>query len=294
MQNTADKRKNDFVFYLILFFCLLFCVRRDLCMTGAVRGLSFCISTVIPAVFPFSAVCKLLVRTVAVSPPGVILTGLVCGAPTGAYMCTDLYKNGHCDRRTAQLLCAVTNGMTPTFVIGFVGIYCLNNAQKGVFVYLICSFSALLYVFVSSKHIRLTTNCRQELSFFSAFTESVTESIYSVIFLCGFTVFFSVICEFFNAFFSFLPASALSFIFLLNEMITGILQSAPLCAVLSERMFFSLMCAFTSFSGICMHLQVSSVLSSTGLSVRPFVIGKCIQSLTSFAISYIVYGIIFG
>ena len=294
MEKSIHIRKNTFAFYLFLSISVLFTVCREVCMAGAVKGISFCIATLIPAVFPFTVVCKLLVKAGVISRFGVISSGLVCGAPSGAYMCTEMYKNGYCTKHTAEHLCAVTNGMTPTFVIGFVGVCCLNNAQKGVFVYLICSFSSILYAFVVKKRIRITVNRANDISVFSAFTESVTDGISAVISLSGFTVFFFVICEFLNTFFVFLPSHTLSFIFLFCELITGILQSAPLCAVLSERVFFSLMCAFTSFSGICIHLQVRGVLSRTGLSFRPFFTGKCVMAFISFIISFIFYGIIFG
>lgn len=293
MEKSVNKRKNTMVFCMLLSVAVLFTLGREICLVGAVRGFSFCLGTLIPAVFPFCVVCKLLVRTVYISPLGVILTGLVCGAPTGAYMCADMYKNGCCTKRSAENLCAVTNGMTPTFVIGFVGIYCLNDVKKGIIVYLVCSLSAILYALVVIKHTRLTPCYKDGESFFTSFTESVTESIFSVISLSGFTVFFSVICEFLNVFFYFLPPQLLSFIFLVNEIITGILHTSALSAVISERLLFALMCAFTSFSGICIHLQIATALSRTGLSSRPFAVGKCVQSLTSFVISYIVYGIIF-
>lgn len=294
MEKSIKARKNTFAFYLFLSASVLFTVCREVCTAGAVKGLSFCIATLIPAVFPFTVVCKLLVRAGVISRFGVISSGLVCGAPSGAYMCKELYKNGCCSKCEAEHLCAVTNGMTPTFVIGFVGVYCLNDAQKGIFVYLICSVSAVLYAFVTKIRIPAHTSRTNDISVFSAFAESVSDGISAVISLSGFTVFLFVICEFLNTFFVFLPAHILSLFFLFCELITGILQSAPLCAVLSERVFFSLMCAFTSFSGVCIHLQVRGVLSHTGLSFRPFFMGKCVISLISFIISFIFYGIIFG
>ncbi len=294
METTVNTRKSTVIFCIFLSVAVLFTARRDICTAGAARGLSFCISTLIPAVFPFSVVCKVLARTVNVRYFGAVFTCLVCGAPSGAYMCADMYKNGCSDKRTSELLCAVTNGMTPTFVIGFVGVYCLQSASKGVFVYLVCSFSTLLYSFVVIKRISLSFYNIYDISFSSAFTEAVFQSTSSVISLCGLTVFFSVVCEFVSAFFSFLPPSFLSFFFLFGELITGILQSRALGAVITDRLFCSLMCAFTSFSGVCIHLQITSVMSRAGLSSRQFVKGKLIQSLASFIISYIFYGIIFG
>lgn len=294
MENSANTKKSVFIFFSLLSVAVLFTVKREVCMAGAVRGLSFCIATLIPAVFPFSVVCKLLVRTADVSRVGIILAGLVCGAPSGAHTCADAYKNGCCDKRTAEILSAVTNGMTPTFVIGFVGVYCLKSASSGVVVYIICTLSALLYAFVVIKRTQPMRKSPQYFSFSSTFTQAVTESVSAVISLSGFTVFFTVICEFSNAFLDFLPPPTLSIFFLSSELITGILQSAPLRAAVSDRLFFSMMCAFTSFSGICIHLQVRSALSRAGLSARLFLIGKCVQSLTSFIISYIFYGIIFG
>lgn len=283
--------KNALAFYGTLACVFLFVAQRQVCMSGASRGVFLCINTVIPAVFPFTVICKLLVRTGAVEHLGVLATGMICGFPTGAHMCADLYTSGALDRCTAEKLCAVTNGMTPTFVIGFVGAYYMKSAEKGVWVYIICAFSAYFYFKVSGGVSFSQKHSGRRYPLSSAFEAVIHESIASIFSVCGVVVFFSVLCEFFTLT---VPPCAFPYVCLLTEMTTGIFNSANLANVLSERVFFSLMCAFVSFSGICAHLQVISVCRKSGLGVRRFITGKLTQGVTSFFISYIIYGIIFG
>ena len=288
------KLKNIFSFYTLLFCALLFILKRDICTAGAQNGMAFCINAVIPSVFPYMAICKMLVKSDCAGQMGSIFTGLICGFPTGAHMCGDMYKSGRVNKRTAQVLCAVSNGMTPTFTIGFVGAYCMKSAQKGVLVYLICSFSALLYAFVSKINLSPTVRKTERMPICDVFTESVCESVLSVLSLCGYVIFFSVVYEFLNALTvlhqPFLP----SVISLFSEITTGVFNFAHLGDFLSPRLFFSLVCTAVSFSGICAHLQVSSVCIRSGLSPLYFTAGKFIQSAVSFFVSYIIYGIIFG
>ena len=290
----AVKRKNCLSFYILLFCAFVFILERDACASGAQKGISFCLYGIIPAVFPYTAVCKMLVKSGCVGHLGIITTGLLCGFPTGANMCSEMYKNGRLDKHTAEVLCAVTNGMTPTFVIGFVGVYCTKSTQTGILVYVICAFSAVLYAVVSKIGLSPRPTEISQKPFYDVFTESIHETILSVMSLCGYVIFFSVVCEFLKVFAPFLPSFVLPLVFLFSEITTGIFNIGTLGTVLSGRMFFSLLCAAVSFSGVCVHMQVISVCKYAGLSAMRFVTGKCIQSAFSFFISYIVYGIIFG
>ena len=288
------KRKSLFLFYILLFCAFVFILKRDICFVGAVGGISFCLYTVIPAVFPYTVVCKMLIKSGCIGKTGIITSGLLCGFPAGAHMCCEMYEKGHMDKRTSEVLCAVTSGMTPTFVIGFVGVHCMKNAQKGVVVYLICAFSAILYALVSKVSFTQKTADIPSKPFYSIFTESVYESILSVMSLCGYVIFFSVVCEFLKLLSPFLPPYLLYIIFLFSEITTGVFNAAALGTVLSQRMFFAVLSSAVSFSGICAHMQLITLIKQSGLSPARFIMGKWWQSVTSFFISYIVYGIIFG
>ncbi len=288
----AVKRKNSFSFYILLFCAFIFILNRDICTSGALNGVTFCLFSIIPAVFPYTAVCKMLVKLGCVGHLGIFLTGLICGFPTGAHMCGEMYKNGTIDKHTAEVLCTVTNGMTPTFVIGFVGAYCMKSAQSGALVYVICVFSAFLYISVSKVSMTSKVSFHSQKPFCDVFTESIYESTLSVITLCGYVIFFSVACEFLKVFSPFLPSFVLPVIFLFSEITTGIFNISELSPAFSKQMLFALLCAASSFSGVCAHMQVISVCRRSGLSSLRFVIGKFIQSAVSFFISYIVYGII--
>ncbi len=274
---------------VLILFVFLFFIKSNICSEGAKKGIFLCLDTVIPAVFPFAVICKLLVYSNAFYGRGIFFLGAVCSSPCCAAIVCDMYKSGKISKKTAEALSSYTNNLTPTFVTGFAGAYALSSAYKGFLIYVICIFSSFLYGLFLKKDIKKTYG---ELSFFpSSFTKAVTEGVKSVIFVCGYVVFFSVICEFLS--FYVRTPQAVFLITSLFEITAGVANAAMIKGVISERLLFSLLAFFVSFTGICTQLQVISHLHRASLGFIPFIIGKAVQSVLSFAIAYIVYGIIF-
>ncbi len=291
MQKTKVRYlKRYAVCAVLILLVFIFFTKSSVCASGAKKGIYFCIDTVIPAVFPFAVICKLLVYSNAFYGRGIFFLGAVCSSPCCASIVCDMYKEGKINKKTAETLSSYTNNLTPTFVTGFAGSYALSSAYKGFLIYVICIFSSFLYGLLFKKDIKKACG---ELSFFpSSFTKAVTEGGKSVISVCGYVVFFSVICEFLSLYIS--TPTTVFFITSFLEITTGTANAAMIRGMISERLLFAVLSFFVSFTGICTQLQVISQLHAASLDCIPFIVGKAVQGVLSFAISYIVYGIIFG
>lgn len=274
---------------VLLLFVLLFTVKSDVCFSGAYRGIAFCLKTVFPAVFPFCVMCKLLVYSNAFYGRGISFLGAVCPTPCCAVLICDMYKNGKIDKKSAEALISYTSNQSPTFILGFVGAYALSSVYKGLAVYLICLFCAYLFGSFFKKDI---PKCGSDISFLpTSFVDAVTDSVKSVLFVCGYVIIFSVVCEFLKTYVH--HKTAVFFLSIFLEITTGISNAELVKGIISERLLFSVLSFFTMFSGLCSHLQVVSYLHGVSLSCKTYFFGKAVQSITAFISAYVVYGIIF-
>ena len=268
---------------------------------AARAGLSVCFDVIFTTVFPFSVAAQMLISSgvcaflgkTAARPlahlfnlsdggAGIFLLGLVGGYPTGAAGAAELYSKGELCKSEAEVLISYTNNATPAFMITFIG-GLLGSSRTGFICYAVNIFSAVLWaVLVRGKTgtERKDTKVQTEFSF----GRSVLSCGKSALNICFFIIIYSVIC------------SALSLIPIpyaakilppVIELTSGavILSGAGL----SGRMTAALMCAASSFSGLCVMSQVISVSLHAKISVKYYVCGKIFQTFVSFIAFFIIY-----
>lgn len=129
---------------------------------AARNGIILCGKAVIPALFPFFVLNGILIRLgfaddigKALDKPmrrlfglggscaAALITGMVCGYPSGAKAAYDLYKSGSCTKSEAETVLAFANNASPAFLIAGVGTAMLKSAEKGVILYILQLISAL-------------------------------------------------------------------------------------------------------------------------------------------------------
>lgn len=122
----------------------------------AVKALTLCAGTVIPALFPFMVITGLLVRLgfgqwLAPDMAGLmaslfrlpgcagsaLLLGLVGGYPIGARTAAELYASGDLTRQEAERLLTFCNNSNPVFLISVLGVGVFGSVRAGLWLWLI-------------------------------------------------------------------------------------------------------------------------------------------------------------
>ena len=123
----------------------------------AVRdGVQLCLTSVIPALFPFFAVSSLLVALGAAEAAGralarpfgrlfrcggagcaALLLGLVGGYPVGARTAAELVRRGELSPAEGARLLTFCNNAGPAFAIGVAGVSVFGSARTGAWLYLL-------------------------------------------------------------------------------------------------------------------------------------------------------------
>jgi len=281
------------------------------CIHAAQEAIVLCLNTVIPSLFPFFVISSLFISlgfasylsrfiTVFVKPvfnisgAGAlpIILGIISGYPIGASTSAELYQKGFISKNEAERLLAFTNNSGPLFILGAIGCGMLNSPVSGLVIYLSHIIAAILtgiifrfYKYKTHEHTHLlppaplvTSNGAK--NFGISLGESMNFAVDNMLKVCGFVILFAVIC-------SCIPQSkAYPYIYSLLE-ITGGLNIIVRCE-LDETLKLSLMSFFLSLSGLSVMCQVSSIIIPSGLSVKPYIIGKLVQGILSFYITRIL------
>lgn len=272
----------------------------------AVRsGLLLCGTTVIPALFPFLVLSRLLIGILPKRIPkwsdrlmercfGVsgacfpaMLISFLGSYPVGVSAVVSLYEAGAIPRQDAQRAIRFCNNSGPGFFIGVVGGVIFRSASAGLALYLCHILSAFLCGFLFSEPkqqiaVRRTVQTSAPLS--ELFLCSIADTCTVLLQLCGMILAFSLVSTYLNLFhISDLPETVQAFLLGSLELTTGILH-------LSDSSVSFVCAAFLmSWGGLCVHMQAKNLWVRAGLKIRGYFTAKLLQGCFSalFALVYL-------
>lgn len=281
--------------FMILFFLVTETEKVTTCVLDALK---LCIGAVIPSLFPFFVLSGLLVNLGFVTLFGKILAplskllfktsgkgavvfviGIICGYPTGAKVVADMCKEKSIKKCEAERLLAFCNNSGPLFIIGAIGTTMLKNHSLGVALYIIHLLSAvfvgvLMGVFAKNEKASPVRDiCALNIG--TAFAKSIESAVKSILNVCGYVVFFSILC------------AMVKNVFLISilEVTTG--AKVLIAQGFSEKMTVILLSGIIGFGGICVLFQVQSAVCDTGLGLKFYIFGKILQAVISMVLAFL-------
>lgn len=307
------------ILFILFTICLLLFSNSNLQATKA--GLNLWANSVVPSLFPFLVATELLSYTNIVNfisrkldklmkpifnVPGSaaypFILGMISGYPVGAKAVCQIYNEGLCTKKEAEIMLAYTNNSGPLFIIGTVGISMFGSTTIGLlllFTHILASISVgiIFGKIIKNDTVELShkfTKINSARVSFSTLGEvlgkSILNSIKTILMIGGFVVIFSVIISilknsgildiFTQIFKAFLGNSEF-----ISSIITGLLElTNGLNAVsnihIKNISINILICAFLlGFAGISIMLQILSVISKEKLSIKPYILGKLLQAI---------------
>ena len=262
---------------------------------GASEGITLCLTTVIPSLFPFIFMSSMLVNALNRTPPKFLsgfeqifslapgtgsyfITGILGGYPTGAAAVAEGYRRGQINRLQAEHLLSFCNNAGPAFLFGVAG--SLFSKSHSFILWLIHILSALLTGVLLPKPAVTDAGKPQESADLS-FSAGLLHSVRSMGTVCGWIILFRIVITFCERWFLWI------FPEIIHVAFCGILELANGCCSLgllsSQPTRFLLFSGFLAFGGICVTMQTQTV--TTPLSIRRYITGKNIQCLISLMLS---------
>lgn len=272
-------------------------------LSGAQSGISLCINSVIPSLFPFFIVTS-FVRSVFIGKPirilrpisrlcgipegaeSLMLLGFLGGYPVGAQGIHDAYCYGAISKNDAKRMLGFCNNAGPAFLFGMLG--CLFSSQKTIWIiWGIHIVTAIIIGMVLPGKQAYT--CKLPKQETISIPSCIEKSIKSMGLVCAWVVVFRVIITFLERWIFWLFPTEW------NSLISGILELTNGCHALAEitkegtRFVFS--ATFLGVGGLCVAMQTVSVTKKTGTGM--YFLGKLLHGALGFLTSILIQHFIF-
>lgn len=297
-------KRKSFITIAIVFGLLGLIVYSKQSADAARNALQVCAMSVIPSLFPFFVLSKLLLsRGFALPVPkqlfekcfGVsadcapaFFVSILGGYPAGAAAVADLYDGGVITKQDAERALCFCNNSGPAFFLSFIGGTVLHSVTLGLLLYLIHILSAVLCgrLLAGRKNTLLQIRRIQprQTPQRKRLPEAISESCAALLQISGMIVFFSVLLAMLEEvgllrLMAQIPRIPLAEVKVLLsgilEISVGILRSAD-----SRNAF--VLCAFLmGWGGFCVHTQASAIWQKAGLRPKHYLYAKLLHGLLS-------------
>ena len=285
---------------LVLLLLLLLFTHTDIAADGVRRGLTLCLETLFPSLFPFLVLSELLISQRAGEVLGrllahparfllglsgggaaALLLGMLCGFPVGTTAAMGMYERGEISREELQRLFLFVNNPSPGFLIGAVGGRMLGSVGIGAVLWgLVWGTALLIGIFLrvlygaTPQIANIPLNGARNTPSVSQLTASVTKGFFTLLQVFAFVLFFSCVTACLSPATATLPTAVGAAVTGLLEMTSGIG-----CAVssLSARDAFRFIAFFSGFAGLSVCLQLFSVAENAHLRPLPYLLAKLVQ-----------------
>ena len=297
---------------------IVFIINPELTINSMMQGILLWCTKILPALFPFfvltkiisitgtfdyisnklTPITKLIYKTSGISSY-VYICSIISGYPIGSKMLSELYGLNKIDNNEAKTIMSFTSTSGPLFIIGTVGVGMFNNKTVGYIIILAHIVGSMLngiiysniYKSKSTPHIYTQNTIN---------LDDIINSSISSIFMVGayISLFYMLtsIIDYYNV---------LNPLFLLINYITkidiniissltyGILEVTKGCLMLSSinlpiELQIILSCALISFGGICIHLQSYTFIKKCNIPYKTFLLQKTTQTIISIILSIIL------
>lgn len=289
---------------LSAFAMLLLILDAKTALSGARDGITLCLYTVIPSLFPFIVLSVMISSATIGSSAGflrpisklcgmpvgsesLLLLGLLGGYPVGAQSIYQAYQNGQVQKNEARRMLGFCNNAGPAFIFGIVG---------GLFSSLIVPWSIWLIHIVSAILVgiilpsKTNSNCVLTASARISVTQALERGLHIMATICGWVVLFRIIMAVCERWFLWILPAQLQYAF------CGLLELSNGCYALqnAERdgMKFIFSSCFLAAGGLCVTMQTAAVTKELGTGM--YLTGKVLQCAFSFIIASFVQQFLFS
>ena len=212
MLHTVTKPKPTVLVWwaLTLFFFLVLLVRGSGLSLAAYDALLFSAKRLIPSLFPFAVVAKVVASLpissrsahipllhLPLSALPALFLGLISGYPMGAIAAKGLYDNGKLSRKSAEVLSATFNNASLAFLL-FTVSPLFSNTRLGAILFIsqtLASLTVAVFVFPKESRSSLPDCDTHNARFFEILGSAVTKAAEAMLTLTAFVTFFAILAE---------------------------------------------------------------------------------------------------
>lgn len=314
-----NKSSADTLFTLLIFAIIFLIISNPTrYTTGTILGLKLFVFSVLPGLFPFMLLTKLITEIGLIfnisqkfdkfsykvfGTPGVslyaFLMSILSGYPIGAKIISDLYEKKQINEAEAKKMSVFCTTSGPIFVIGTVGTIMFNSFKIGLILYfshiLSSLFLGIAYNLITKK--TQSSHAHKNTIFVThennIISKCVNQTINSLFVVGAYITIFYLLSELLESIYFFKFLSTLLFPILskfglnqncFNGLIYGILEvtrGAKTLSFLATNSSIIITSGILSFSGLSIIMQSLAFLKTAKIKAHNFIFSKCVHSCVS-------------
>jgi len=294
---------------LLLFFILIFIIilNYNIVTNNILLSFNICFNNLFPTLIPFMLISNILIKYDFINELSnlfnfvttkifkvnkncsfAIIMSMISGTPSNSKYLKELYDNNLIniyDIKKCLSFCHFTN---PIFILNTIGLDFLNNKKLGLIIlisHFISSFiMALLYR--NKKNIVIKNQPTQKINnkFITVLNNSIINTANTLLLILGIITFCLIVTSLIDVIFK--VNNNLKFIYGLIEITQGLKYLSLSNLNISIK---AIICSFLiSFGGICIHVQVFSILDNKKIRYLPYLFSRILHSIISALITYII------
>ncbi len=267
------------------------------------EGLTLCFEAIIGSVFPFmiitDAVLEILnfedshrlkglferlfkINGRAVSA---FILGAICGFPVGIKLAADMYRRGVITKDECERLIGICGNMGPAFIISGVGAALCGSIGIGLVFYAVTVVSGAISGMISGFQKTPSDTPYSKVNAVFSLTDSIKSATKNTLSICGFIIFFSVVC----GVLSILIKDDFIYTLILPLFeISNATKSISASNFIPQDVKFILISFSTSFSGLSIYMQTKSFFQRGEISMKPYLKTKLLSGSISALIMAII------
>lgn len=303
--------KHLITYALFVLFLIILLLYPNESITAGKEGLLLWFNIIIPTLFPFMILSYIILHSPIVDCLNKIFTpffklffgvsgvasyvlvmGTLSGYPMGAIIVNDLVSSKKLSKNEGSYLLSFCNNPSPMFIIGFVATSLLGNPKLGLPLLLsIYSGNFITAMFFKKSYPIKPNNTASSSNkinlSFDYFDECIAQTAKVLLKVGGYIILFSIP----TVLLSNLPIRHIGYTFLIStlDLSNGVnLIVHTNCSNLLKYALLSTLCAFGSLSVVG---QTASVIKTSGLSIKRYIVSKLINGSITFICSLIIFEI---
>ncbi len=312
------KKKESLIIIstLLFFFIFIFIYSKEVSQS-IIFSISLWKDNLLPSLFPFLLVSELLIEygfidlissflgkymviffNLPKESSYAFFTSLFSGFPSGSKYVKDLLEKKLLTEEEANYLIMFTHYSNPLFIVSTIGILLLNNIKYGYIILFSHILSNILVAFIYKKKKKIyNVYNKKELKehanylsmnnkiFITVLINAIWKSFKILLNMLGIIMFFLMITTIVNKLFNFSP--------LLKAIISGLLEMTQGVNYISKlnlsiNIKSAIIGAMISFSGLSIHFQVKSIIETSKIKYKNFLIARITQSIICFWLIMII------
>lgn len=292
-----ENYKRVLILGFIFFMLIIFIINSNYLMFQVLDYTQLFITKLFPAVFLFFILSSLLIdygfvefisKTFHINGAifYVVLMSMISGFPSGSKYIRELLDKKIINLNTANYLITFTHFPNPLFVFGTVNYIVRNNLLCMYILISLIVANIIIGIIIRPKE---KTSFSKESSNYHSFpyylSNAVNSSLKVVVLIYGTSLFFFLISTFILKY--------INLSFYGNMLVSGLFDLTKgvvsVNAIPNDILKCIFIIVFISFGGISIHMQVKSIIESSGISYKNFFIGRIFQLIIASCVFVTLY-----